>query len=112
MSDPTVLKRPAARIDLAGCYAYIGERNPDAADRFLQAAEATLAALARMPGTGAPYEVTSPRLQGLRCAQVKRFRNYLIFYRPIDGGIDVIRVLHAARNIKAILEEEDLPLCS
>jgi len=86
---------------------YIGERNPDAAHRFRQAAEATFSALARMPGTGAPYEVNNPRLQGLRCARVSRFRNYLIFYRPIDGGIDVIRVLHAARNIAAILDEEE-----
>ena len=107
MNDRVVLKRPAARIDLAACYAYIGERNPNAARRFRLAAEATFAALARMPGTGALYELTHPRLQGLRSAQVRRFRNYLVFYLPIAGGIEVIRVLHAARNIKVILETED-----
>jgi toxin ParE1/3/4 len=68
MTDPVILKKPAARIDLAACYAYIGERNPDAARRFRLAAEATLAALARAPGIGAPYEVSSPRLEGLRIA--------------------------------------------
>lgn len=26
--------------------------------------------------------------------------NYVIFYRPIAGGVEVIRVLHAARNIR------------
>ena len=106
MRDAIVLKKPRARIDLAGCYAYIGERNLEAAHRFRQAAEATFAALAHTPGIGELYEVTNPRLEGLRCARVRRFRNYLIFYRPIDGGIDVIRVLHAARNIRALLEEE------
>lgn len=106
MNDPVILKKPAARIDLAGCYAYIGARNPDAARRFRLAAEATFAALACSPGIGAPYEVANPRLQGLRSAQVRRFRNYLIFYLPVAGGIDVIRVLHAARNIRAILEDE------
>jgi toxin ParE1/3/4 len=25
--------------------------------------------------------------------------NYLIFFRPIEGGIEVIRVLHGKRNI-------------
>jgi toxin ParE1/3/4 len=85
---------------------YIGARNPDAARRFRLAAEATFAALACSPGIGAPYEVANPRLQGLRSAQVRRFRNYLIFYLPVAGGIDVIRVLHAARNIRAILEDE------
>lgn len=36
-------------------------------------------------------------VRGLRTAQVRRFRNYLIFYLPVAGGIDVIPVLHAAR---------------
>jgi toxin ParE1/3/4 len=107
MNGVTVLKTPLARIDLAACYAYIGERSPDAAHRFRQAAEATFEALARTPGIGAPYEVANPRLHGLRCARVRRFRNYLIFYRPIAGGIDVIRVLHAARDTRAILEAEE-----
>lgn len=60
-----------------------------------------------MPTIGAHYEVVNPRLQGLRCARVRRFRNYLVFYRPIEGGIDVIRVLHAPRNIAAILEDPE-----
>jgi toxin ParE1/3/4 len=92
---------------LAACYAYIGERNPDAARRFRLAAEATLAALARMPGIGEPFDAANPRLQGLRTAQVRRFRNYLIFYLPVAGGIEVIRVLHAARNIRGILDTEE-----
>jgi toxin ParE1/3/4 len=106
MNGGIVLRTPLARVDLAGCYAYISERNPDGAHRFRLAAKATFEALAMTPGMGAPYEVTNPRLHGLRCSRVGRFRNYLIFYRPITGGIEVIRVLHAARNIRAILEEE------
>lgn len=107
MNEGIVLKRPVARFDLAACYAYIGERNPDAARRFRLAAEATFATLAASPGIGTPYEVANPRLAGLRCGRVKRFRNYLIFYLTVEGGIEVIRVLHGARNIQAILEDED-----
>jgi toxin ParE1/3/4 len=106
MNEGIVLKRPVARFDLAACYAYIGERNPDAASRFRMAAEATFAALAASPGIGTPYEVENPRLAGLRCSRVNRFRNYLIFYLTIEGGIEVIRILHAARDIRAILEDE------
>jgi toxin ParE1/3/4 len=104
MSDAIVLKRSIVRIDLAGCYAHIWEDSPDAANRFRHAAEATLTALAKTPGLGEPYQVANPQLVGLRCARVRRFKNYLIFYRPIPGGIDVIRVLHAARDIRDILE--------
>lgn len=105
MSKQVILKTLAARLDLAGCYAYIGEHNSGAAHRFRLAAEQTFEALARTPGIGAPYETSNPRLAGLRCAQVGRFRNYVIFYRPIPEGIDIIRVLHAARDIRAILED-------
>jgi len=107
MSDPIVLKKPLVRIDLAGCYAYIADRSPDAANRFRQAAETTFAALAKSPGIGERYQIANPRLEGLRCASVRRFKNFLIFYRPIPGGIDVIRVLHAARNTREILEAEE-----
>ena len=100
-----ILKRPAARVDLAAHYAYIGERNLKAAHRFRLNAETTLSALARTPGMGEPYETGDARLSGLRCFRVKRFRNYLIFYLPLDKGVDVIRVLHASRDIQAALQE-------
>jgi toxin ParE1/3/4 len=106
MSDVVVFTKPRARIDFAQYYAYLGIKSPDAARRFLQAAEATFLALARTPGMGTPNEVSNPRLEGLRCPRVRRFRNSLIFYRSIPRGIDVIRVLHAARDIGDILEAE------
>ena len=31
---------------------------------------------------------------------------YVIFYRPIEHGVEVVRVLHAARDIAAIFEDE------
>ena len=54
MSDAIVFKRPMARIDLAGCYAHIWERSPDAANRFHQAKKATLIGLAKTPHHGIP----------------------------------------------------------
>jgi toxin ParE1/3/4 len=64
--------------------------------------------LAKSPGIGELYNVTNPRLEGLRCTQVRRFKKYLIFYRRISGGVDIIRVLHAARDIRDILEAEEV----
>ncbi len=37
---------------------------------------------------------------------VSRFRNYLIFYVPVPGGIDVFRVLHGARDLGEVLDAE------
>jgi hypothetical protein len=43
----------------------------------------------------------------LRRAPVKGFMNYLLFYIPRSGGIDVVRVLHAARDIESIFAIEE-----
>jgi len=34
------------------------------------------------------------------------FGRYVIFYMPIEGGIDVVRVLHSARDVDAAFGEE------
>ena len=41
-----------------------------------------------------------------RILRVKNFVKYLVFYRIDASGIDVIRVLHVARDIEGILDEE------
>jgi toxin ParE1/3/4 len=46
-------------------------------------------------------------LEGVRRLPVKGFENYLIFYVPRSGGIDVIRVLHGARDIDNLFETEE-----
>ena len=76
------------------------------ADRFFVQAEATFARLARMPGLGTRYEPDEPLYADLRYFPISRFRQYLVFYRPVPGGIEVLRVLHGARDIAGILAEE------
>jgi len=34
------------------------------------------------------------------------FGCYVIFYAPIEGGIDVVRVLHSARDIDSFFADE------
>lgn len=34
------------------------------------------------------------------------FGRYVIFYEPIEDGIDVVRVLHSARDIDAVFGED------
>ena len=33
------------------------------------------------------------------------YGRYIIFYIPIDDGIDVVRVLHSSRDVDAVFEE-------
>jgi toxin ParE1/3/4 len=59
-----------------------------------------------MPGLGERRESANPRLAGLRVSHIEGFPHHLIFDRPIDGGIEGIRVLHGARDIDRVLESE------
>lgn len=47
------------------------------------------------------------QLRGLRSSVVPNFHNYLVFYFPADAGVDVVRVLHGARLLRAALLEPD-----
>jgi toxin ParE1/3/4 len=102
-----IIKRPRARQDLDEAAAYIqGQSGPQRAIRFLRAADSTLAMLAGMPGMGTRYDPHEPLYAGLRYFPITRHRKYLIFYRPLPDGVEVLRVLHGARDIAGILAEE------
>jgi len=45
---------------------------------------------------------------GVRSWVMPDFQNYLIFYLPRRNGIDVIRVLHGARNLDNLIAQTDL----
>lgn len=100
------VRRPRARFDIDETAFYIACDNAPAGARFLHAVENTLGFLLEMPKAGRRREIANPDLRGLRQYPIRGFGNWLIFYRPIDGGIEVIRVLHGARDIDAILAEE------
>jgi len=100
-------RRPSANRDLVEIFRhYARGAGIQVADRFFAQAEATFARLATMPGTGTRYEPDEPLHADLRYCPVSRFRKYLVFYRPVPGGIEVLRVLHGARDIAGILAEE------
>lgn len=105
MTNRIVMLEDALR-DLDEQVVYIGERNFDAAERFEKAVYNDLLTLAEWPGSGAKREYASPTLAGMRSWPVTGFENHLIFYRPIEDGIEVIRVLHGARDIARIFKQQ------
>lgn len=44
-------------------------------------------------------------LSGLRSFP---YGNYLIFYIPLDDGVDIVRVLNGVRNIEALFQDDEL----
>jgi toxin ParE1/3/4 len=96
---------PAADTDLDDQAAYLArEASLDVALRFYDAAATAFEAIARMPGLGERRPTTNPRLEGLRVRRIPGFEKHLIFYRAVADGIEIVRVLHGARDIDRLLE--------
>ena len=64
---------------------------------------AAFALLATMPNMGSARRFRREALKGLRLWRVPQFEKYLVVYRPRRDGVEVIRVLHGARNIERLL---------
>lgn len=102
-----IVRRPRAFLDLDEAAAHIqGRSSAERAIRFLRAAESTFALLAGMPGMGHAYVPDEPLFAGLRYFPITGHRKFLVFHRPLADGIEVLRVLHGARDLGPILAEE------
>ena len=92
-----ILRTPQADTDLFRIWDFIADDNLSAADRLIRKMDETFQLLATNPGMGTKQDQYRP---GLRCFPVG---NYIIFYRPIDDGIEIYRVLHGARQLDDLL---------
>ncbi len=87
--------------DLQAIYRYIRPDDEAIARRFLESAYDSFEFLADHPMIGrARPEFGHPDLRSWR---VQGFRNYLIFYRPDSGRVQVWRVLHGSRDLHQIV---------
>jgi toxin ParE1/3/4 len=87
-----------ARQDLDEVWFYIAEDNPPAADRLLDTLYEKFLLLAGQPLLGRARPELGVNLRSLPVG------NYVIFYRPIDDGIEVALVLHGTRDIEGVFE--------
>ena len=89
---------PAAAIDLTEIAEYVAADNRPAAAKLIARFKEQAANLARSPGIGRPRVELQPRLRSFPIGR------YVLFYRPVEGGIEVVRVLHGMRDIDQIFE--------
>ena len=92
---PRILRTPLAEDDLLSIWDYIAEDSLDAADRVVREISEKFEALASSPRSGTPREELAPSLRS------DPVGNYIVFYLPLKDGIEVIRVLHGAMDIRA-----------
>lgn len=103
MKRKVVVER-AAEDDLFENTEYIRQDRPSAASEFVTTARATFEQLAEHPEIGRRYQTTHPRLQHLRIWRIRRFEDYLIFYRMTKDTVFVEPVLYGGRDLGRILE--------
>ena len=102
---PRIVLRPKVPDDIRSILDYFDEHSTTTGDRFAGAIEPTLNDLALMPGKGSPKQFRNRSLNGIRSWRVPGFPKYLIFYRIIEGGIEVLAITHGARRLSTLLRD-------
>ncbi|MDO8519298.1 MAG: type II toxin-antitoxin system RelE/ParE family toxin [Deltaproteobacteria bacterium] len=100
-----ILVLPLALEDLIEQSVFIAQGSQSAALRFLEMADKTFEELAEMPLMGNPAPFQSIHLAGVRRWRIRDFERHLIFYKPLEDSIEIIRVLDSSRDIESLFEE-------
>lgn len=100
---PVVL-RPAARTDQLDIAVYYDGAGGEAAgNRFIDQCDVAFERLTRFPESGTLVRYKHPKLEGCRFILVPGYEKILIFYKALRDRIEVVRILHGARNIEEAL---------
>lgn len=97
---PRVLYSPRARLDLRDIVDYIAPENPNAAQRIYSRIVTQCRHLAATPLIGRGREDLGPHVRSFVVWP------YLIFFRPIADGVEIIRILHGKRDMPSVFLAE------
>ncbi len=107
MKKRTIVFRLKAMEDVEDIAYHIAADNPNAAIAFRETLEQTCALLAEMPDIGMLRSFGNPKLENIRLWPLKRFEKYLLIYCAHDEVLDIIRVVHGARDLPALFTEPE-----
>jgi toxin ParE1/3/4 len=93
-----VRRSPQSKVDYLEIWLYVTEQQgaTTAADRLTNTFDEKLKLLAEFPGMGASREDLGLSIRTFPVG------NYLIIYRPMKGGIELLRVVHGARDLRRL----------
>jgi len=93
MTSRRILYSGPARQDHDEIWDYIAANNPIAASKFIDRILKTCQSYANEPRLGEARFDLMPDCRHFSVAQ------YVIYYRPVADGIELIRILHGARSV-------------
>lgn len=94
-----IRRLPSAVADVDSIWSYVSERNPPAADRLVERFIAATARLEDYPYSGQQHHELGPIARGIPVG------SYLILYRVTDDWVEVVRVVHSARDLRAFADD-------
>jgi len=98
--------RPKAEVDIdAAAEHYVREENIALGLKFYDAVDRTFSMLLEEPFLGARHTAQTPALLPpcRRWRVVQPFNAHQVFYIPLEHRIEVLRLLHGARDIPNLL---------
>ena len=98
MARPSI--SPSALADLDEIHSYTAEDDLGVADAFVDRILGKFQLLADNPKAGRVWSDFPSQMR------IFPFRNYLIFYFEADSGVNIIRVIHGARDTGPIFETD------
>ncbi|MBL1179007.1 type II toxin-antitoxin system RelE/ParE family toxin [Pantanalinema sp. GBBB05] len=90
-----------ASQDLNEIADYFAENSLEAGEKFFRAFNRKCQQLITFPNSGKSYAVIRPGLRGLS------LEGYIIFYRVLDDGIEILRVVSGRRDFPPLFEESN-----
>jgi toxin ParE1/3/4 len=88
-----VIRRPLAELDILEIWDFIAEDSMTEADLWIDRLDEKLLLWATQPMMGRSRDELAAGLRSFA------FGRYVVFFLPIPDGLDVVRVLHASRDI-------------
>jgi toxin ParE1/3/4 len=101
-----LLLHPKIEDDLLEIWSFIAADNPEAAERVVSAAYRTFEMLAQNPKLGSRARLKKETVPETRQFVVTDFPTYMAYYRVLDDGVEILRVVHGARNIDSLFESD------
>lgn len=93
-----IIVAPSAENDLEEIWDYFSDKSVDSAKRLIKELGQKFDLLSENPAIGRNHD---EYIVSLRSFPHKK---YVIFYFPIENGVEIYRVLHGARNIEDLFE--------
>ena len=89
----------AAREDLIDVWEYISLHNSDSADHYVRQLQERARQLLSHPELGRRHDEVAAGVRGLV------FHNHILFYVITPDRIEIVRILHGARDLPAAFRE-------